>query len=62
MNLTERFLKYIKFDTQSNEESTGCPSTQNQLKFAEYLKKELENIGLEDIDLDRNGYLMATLP
>src|SRR5574344_2629200 len=62
MDLIERFLKYVSFDTQSDEDSGICPSTQKQMVFAKYLKEELENIGLEDITLDENGYLFATLP
>jgi tripeptide aminopeptidase len=62
MDVIERFLKYTKFNTQSDESSTKCPSTEGQLKFARYLKEELENIGMKEVDLDENGYLMATLP
>ncbi len=61
MDITERFLNYTKFDTQSSEESTTVPSTDKQLVFAEYLKKELEREGLDDIELDNKGYLYATL-
>ena len=62
MDITERFLNYTKFDTQSAEDSESVPSTPKQLVFAEYLKKELENEGLEDVELDEKGYLYATLP
>ena len=62
MNLTERFLGYVAFDTQSSEEAEGCPSTPKQMVFAEYLKNELIKEGLEDVELDGNGYLYATLP
>ncbi|MCH5222022.1 MAG: peptidase T [Muribaculaceae bacterium] len=62
MNLVDRFLQYVKFDTQSDELTNMTPSTPGQLVFAEHLKKELEALGLEDITLDENGYLMATLP
>lgn len=62
MNIVERFLNYVKFDTQSSEESTTTPSTPGQMVFAKYLKEELDDIGLKDIDLDDNGYLYATLP
>ena len=61
MNITERFLNYTKFDTQSSEESNSVPSTPKQLVFAEYLKKELEQEGLDDVELDEKGYLYATL-
>lgn len=55
-------MNYVKFDTQSSEESTTTPSTPGQMVFAKYLKEELDDIGLKDIDLDDNGYLYATLP
>ena len=61
MNITERFLNYTRFDTQSSEESESVPSTSKQLIFAEYLKKELEREGLEDVELDEKGYIYATL-
>ncbi len=61
MTITERFLNYTKFDTQSAEDSQSVPSTPKQLVFAEYLKKELEREGLEDVELDEKGYLYATL-
>ena len=60
--LVNRFLKYVTFDTQSDEESNVTPSSPGQMVFAEYLKDELEKIGLQEITLDENGYLMATLP
>lgn len=62
MDITERFLNYTKFDTQSSEDSQSVPSTPKQLIFAEYLKKELEREGLEDVELDDKGYIYATLP
>ena len=61
MDITERFLNYTKFDTQSAEDSQTVPSTDKQLLFAEYLKKELEHEGLDDVELDEKGYLYATL-
>ena len=62
MNITERFLSYVKFDTQSNEEAEGCPSTPKQLVFAEYLKNELISEGLTEVEMDEHGYIYATLP
>ncbi len=62
MTLVERFLKYVSFDTQSSEESGVTPSTDKQMVFARFLKTELEQLGLEDIELDEHGYLYATLP
>ena len=61
MDITERFLNYTKFDTQSAEDSQTVPSTAKQLVFAEYLKKELEHEGLSNVELDDKGYLYATL-
>ena len=62
MTITERFLKYVSFCTTSNEESGSTPSTQGQIEFAKYICDELKTIGLIDIELDNNGYIMATLP
>ena len=62
MNVVDRFLQYVKFDTQSDELTNMTPSTPGQMIFAQYLEKELRSMGLEDISLDENGYLMATLP
>ena len=62
MNLVERFLRYVSFDTQSDENSGVTPSTPKQMVFAQYLKNELETLGLEEIELDEHGYLYATLP
>ncbi|MBQ8487453.1 MAG: peptidase T [Prevotella sp.] len=61
MDITERFLNYTKFDTQSAEDSDCVPSTSKQLVFAEYLKKELEAEGLDDVEMDDKGYIYATL-
>ncbi len=62
MTVTDRFLKYVTFDTQSSEETKTTPSTPGQKVFAEEIVKELEAIGLEEISLDDKCYLMATLP
>ncbi len=62
MNLTDRFLQYVKFDTQSDELTNMTPSTPGQLIFAEHLRDELQSMGLRNISLDDNGYLMATVP
>src|SRR5574344_3079854 len=61
MNITERFLNYTKFDTQSAEDSETVPSTSKQLIFAKYLKEELQNEGLDDVEMDDMGYIYATL-
>ncbi len=61
MNLTERFLNYVKFDTQSSEESQSVPSTAKQLVFAQFLKEELEQEGFSDVEMDEQGYIYATL-
>ena len=62
MTLVERFFDYISYDTQSDEETNMTPSTPGQMVFVKHLKEELEKMGLEEITLDDNGYLMATLP
>ena len=62
MSVVERFLRYIRFDTQSSETSGTTPSTPGQRVFAEALVKELQELGLEEIELDEKSYLMATLP
>ena len=62
MTITERFLKYVSFDTQSSEDATTCPSTEKQLRLAEYLRDELTALGLTEVELDAHGYLYATLP
>lgn len=60
--LIERLTRYAKIDTQSNASSTTCPSTEGQWDLLHVLEKELAEIGLEEITLDENGYLFATLP
>ena len=58
-----RFLKYVSFDTQSSEEAEGrCPSTEKQLRLAEYLVSELTEIGMQEVEVDAHGYVFATLP
>ncbi len=61
-SVKERFLKYVKYDTQSNEESTTFPSDPKQLELSKELVKELKEIGLTDAEMDEWGYVMATLP
>lgn len=58
----QRFLNYIKWNTMSDDTSSTCPSTQEQLAFAQMLKEDCKAIGLSDISIDQNGYVMATLP
>ena len=60
--LVNRFLKYVSFDTQSSEETEGCPSTQKQFALAEYLRDELKSLGLTDVEMDDHAYVYATLP
>jgi tripeptide aminopeptidase len=62
MNITERFLKYVSFTTTSDENTNMTPSTPGQMVFANYLVEELKTIGLQEVELDKNGYVMATLP
>lgn len=61
MDLTERFINYTKFDTQSSEDSDSVPSTAKQLEFAKYLTEELKAEGLSDVEMDEMGYIYATL-
>ena len=62
MTLTERFLKYVSFCTTSDEQTNMTPSTPGQMEFAQYLAEELKQIGMSEVTLDENGYVMATLP
>ncbi|MDR3542880.1 MAG: peptidase T [Desulfosporosinus sp.] len=60
-DVTERFLRYVKYDTQSNEEDT-VPITPGQIVLAKLLVEELKKLELEEISLDENGYVIANLP
>ena len=60
--LVERFLRYVKVDTKSNPKVKGCPSSPGQMKLARMLREELIDFGLEEVILDQNGYVRATLP
>ena len=62
MNITDRFLKYVSFCTTSDDETNMTPSTPGQMEFAQYLAAELKAIGMQEVTLDENGYVMATLP
>ena len=62
MNIVDRFLKYVSFCTTSDENTGMTPSTPGQMEFARYLADELKSIGLSEVTLDENGYIMATLP
>lgn len=62
MNISDRFLKYVSYDTQSDENSSTVPSTPGQRIFGELLAEELKSIGLQEVSIDRNGYVTATLP
>jgi tripeptide aminopeptidase len=61
-SVTDRFIRYAKIDTQSDAASSTCPSTTKQLDLARLLVKELQDIGMQEIVLDENGYVYATLP
>ena len=61
MNIVDRFLKYVAFETTSDENTGTTPSTPGQMVFARYLVDELKNIGLTDAAVDDNGYVFATL-
>lgn len=61
-NIKTRFLRYVSIDTQSDENSETCPSTEKQLVLLRMLHDELKQLGLSDVSMDENGYVMATLP
>src|SRR5918995_2793377 len=58
----ERFLRYVQIDTRSDSHSTSYPSTQKQLDLLRLLAEECRELGLEDVELDEHGYVMATVP
>ncbi|WP_127582452.1 peptidase T [Paenibacillus koleovorans] len=60
--IIERFTSYVTIDTQSSDESTTCPTTPGQLTLARQLVEELKSIGMAEVTMDENGYVMATLP
>ncbi|MDM5189428.1 peptidase T [Bacillus sp. DX4.1] len=60
--IIERFTRYVKVDTQSSEQSHTVPSTSGQIEFAKLLVEELNVMGLSEVTMDANGYVMATLP
>lgn len=62
MDITERFLSYVAFDTQSSEDSSTTPSTHKQFALAEHLVTELKDLGLTEVEMDDMGYVYATLP
>ena len=61
MTIVDRFLRYVSFCTTSDENTNMTPSTPGQMEFAKYLAEELKTIGMTDVTLDENGYVMATL-
>lgn len=60
--MIKRFTTYVKIDTQSNEDSQTCPSTPGQWDLLNLLVDELKEIGMEEVTIDENGYVFATLP
>lgn len=62
MELKERFLKYVGFDTQSDPESETFPSTAKQLVLLNYLAEEMKSLGLDEVEIDGNGYATGTIP
>ena len=62
MELKDRFLKYVSFDTESDENSTTFPSTDKQLVLLNYLADEMRTLGMEDVTVDKYGYAMGTIP
>lgn len=62
MELKERFLKYVGFDTQSAPESERFPSTDKQLVLLKYLAEEMKSLGMVEVEMDKYGYVMGTVP
>ena len=62
MELKERFLKYVSYDTQSSEESATFPSTEKQKVLLGVLRDEMEALGMTEVTMDRYGYVMGTIP
>src|SRR3954468_768040 len=60
--VTERFVRYAKIDTQSDPESSSCPSTEKQKNLSRILVEELKQMGIKDAELDEHGYVYATIP
>ena len=61
-NILDRFLRYVSYDTQSDENATTTPSTAKQLLLANYLIEELKELGAEEVSIDQHGVVMATIP
>ena len=61
-NIVDRFLKYVSFDTQSDDSTGTTPSTEKQFRLAEHLVEELKSIGMAEVEMDELGYVYATLP
>ena len=62
MEIKDRFLKYVSFDTQSDDYSSTTPSTLKQLKLGKYLVEELKSLGVENAELDEYGIVYGTIP
>lgn len=62
MNLQDRFLKYVSFDTQSDPKSSTTPSSLKQLELGQYLVEEMKNIGIDNAQLDNNGIVYGSIP
>ncbi|HEX3010279.1 MAG TPA: tripeptide aminopeptidase PepT, partial [Bacteroidales bacterium] len=60
--ITERFIRYAKIDTQSDDNSEACPSTPGQMVLANMLVQEMKDMGMHNVSVDEHGYVMATLP
>ena len=62
MDLKDRFLKYVSFDTQSDEMSETFPSTEKQKVLLKYLVEEMKSLGLTEVEMDEHSYAMGTIP
>ena len=61
-HILNRFISYVKIDTESDPNSTSTPSTEKQWDLANKLTEELKSIGMQEVSIDKNAYIMATLP
>ncbi|MDU2995188.1 MAG: peptidase T, partial [Clostridium sp.] len=59
--MLDKFLKYVKFDTQSDDKNESCPSTPGQMKLAKVIVEDLKEIGIENAHVDENGYVYASI-
>ena len=59
--MLDKFLKYVKYDTQSDDKNEACPSTPGQIELAKVIVEDLKNLGIENAHVDENGYVYASI-